>query len=64
MEPKGRINFRMIWGIFMVVIYISLAYAMIFMDIFTISKNLRIIVGVLFFLYGVFRGISVWKYGK
>jgi len=64
MEPKGSFNFRLIWGIFMVIIYLALGIALVFTDIFAMAKTLRIIIGALFFLYGVIRGLNVWKYGK
>lgn len=64
MEPKGSFNFKLIWGIFMVMIYVTMAVILVFTDIFAMGKTFRIIIGVLFFLYGMIRGLSIWKYGK
>jgi len=64
METKGGFNFRTIWGISMVLIYITIAILLIFTDVFAMNKSVRLIVGVVFFLYAVFRGINVLKFGK
>jgi hypothetical protein len=52
---------KLIFGVVMTLIYIMMAYMLIFTDIFNFDKTLRIIIGVLFFLYGIFRGFRVWK---
>ncbi len=64
MEQKKGINFRMIWGIFMALIYVMLGLALIFTDIFNLDETLKLVIGVLFLGYATFRAISVFKYGK
>ena len=58
-EEKDRRRKRMstvyyIFGIFMVLFYVGMAYVMIFSPIFV--KSIRYSMGVLFLLYGIFRG--------
>ena len=62
-EEKDRRRKRMstvyyIFGIFMVLFYVVMAYVMIFSPIFvkSISDQIRYSMGVLFLLYGIFRG--------
>lgn len=54
---------RLIFGIFMICIYIGMAILLIFTDLFNIGFTLRVIIGVLFFLYGLFRAYRIKKYG-
>jgi uncharacterized membrane protein HdeD (DUF308 family) len=54
-------NVKLIWGILMTLIYLFMAILLIFSDIFDFDKTLKIIIGILFFVYGVFRGYRVWK---
>ena len=62
-EEKDRRRKRMstvyyIFGIFMVLFYVGMAYVMIFSPIFvkSISAPIRYSMGMLFLLYGIFRG--------
>ncbi len=62
-DKKNRERKRMntvyyIFGIFMILFYVGMAYVMIFSPIFvkSISTPIRYGMGVLFFLYGIFRG--------
>lgn len=62
-DKKNRERKRMntvyyIFGIFMILFYVGMAYVMIFSPIFvkSISVPIRYGMGVLFFLYGIFRG--------
>lgn len=54
-------NWKLIFGIFMVLIYLGMAAILVFTNVFNIPDTYRIIIGVLFFLYGLFRGYRVWK---
>lgn len=51
----------LIWGIFMTMIYFGMALLLIFSEVFEIKQSLRIIIGILFLIYGMFRGYRVWK---
>ncbi|MDR1653552.1 MAG: hypothetical protein LBS01_07910 [Prevotellaceae bacterium] len=55
--------FRPVFGILMVIVYLSMAYMLVFTNIFadTLYKPLRIIFSVVFSVYGVFRGYRLWK---
>lgn len=64
MEQKKSI-FRLVWGVLMVVVYLGMAYLLVFTSLFkeTMPSTLRLIFGALFTLYGVYRGYRVWKSG-
>lgn len=55
--------FKLVWGIMMVIIYISVAYLLVFTPLFraTIPLWIRISFGVIFSVYGVLRGYRLWK---
>lgn len=57
-ERKRMNTVYYIFGIFMILFYVGMAYVMIFSPIFvkSISAPIRYGMGVLFFLYGIFRG--------
>ncbi|WP_108823399.1 hypothetical protein [Dysgonomonas sp. Marseille-P4361] len=53
---------RMIFGLFMVVFYLFVAILLVFTPIFKdVHIAARIIMGILFFAYGLFRGYRAWK---
>lgn len=56
-----RERIRLIWGIFMTLFYLAMAVLLAFSDIFDIRFSFRIIIAILFFVYGIFRGYRVWK---
>lgn len=58
---KNQGNWKLVFGIFMVLIYLGMAAILVFSNIFAIGKPYRILIGILFFLYGLFRGYRVWK---
>lgn len=60
MKDQGK-TWKLIFGIFMVLIYLGMAILLVFSEFFPIAEPYRIIIGVLFFLYGLFRGYRVWK---
>jgi hypothetical protein len=64
MEPKEKFNFRIIWGALMVIIYITISVLLIFTETFMMEKNVRLIVGSLFFIYSIFRAINLIKFKK
>ncbi|MDH6308349.1 cytochrome c biogenesis protein CcdA [Dysgonomonas sp. PFB1-18] len=59
-SPKSPV--RMIYGIFMVFFYLCISVLLVFTPVFdNVHMILRIIMGVLFFIYGLFRGYRMWK---
>lgn len=57
-KKESRMNMiYYIFGLFMIIFYVAMAYIMIFSPIFVerISAPLRYSMGGLFFLYGIFR---------
>ncbi len=61
-DPKK--NFKLIWGATMGILYITFAYFLVFTPFFEsklLPKGLRIILGVVFTLYGVMRVYRSWK---
>ena len=65
MEVKC-INMKFVWGIFMVMIYLGMAFLLIFTNLFNenMSFPMRIIVGILFFCYTLFRSYRLIKDSK
>jgi len=58
----NKLNFKLVWGVFMVLIYFGMAFLFVFTNLFAnISLTFRIIFGVLFFTYGIFRTWTIWK---
>jgi hypothetical protein len=45
----------------MVIIYLGMAVLILFSDLFGISQTFKIIIGILFFVYGIFRGYRIIK---
>ena len=56
-------GFKLIWGIMMVIIYVSVAYLLVFTPLFrgNIPAGIRIAFGVIFTAYGILRGYRLWK---
>lgn len=65
MELK-RINGKMAWGIFMVWIYLSMAFLLIFSNLFedNMSFTMRMVCGAFFAGYAAFRIYRLIKVGK
>lgn len=66
-ERRGTGNykkgFKLIWGLMMIVIYLSVAYLLVFTPLFrgNIPIGIRIAFGVIFAAYGILRGYRLWK---
>jgi len=61
-KPSRKSPLRMIYGIFMVFFYLCVSILMVFTPIFdSVSLIIRIFMGVVFFIYGLFRGYRIWK---
>lgn len=61
MKEGKKFSPKTVFGIFMVLFYLCLAVMMVFTPIFEdINWILRVIMGVLLFLYGIFRGYRAW----
>ena len=65
-EKFMRSTFAVVFGLFMVVFYITMAILVIFTPIFgfTNSPVLRYSLGILFLAYGIYRGWREWKMRK
>jgi hypothetical protein len=62
MKEGKKLSPKTIFGIFMVLFYLCVAILMVFTPIFgDINWILRVIMGILLFLYGIFRGIRAWR---
>jgi hypothetical protein len=46
----------------MVLIYLGMGMLILFSHVFNIPQTYRIIIGVLVFIYGVFRGYRLYRY--
>lgn len=64
-DQKNKFSFKSVWGITMVVVYLGIAYLLVFSPLFeersTIPKGIRIAIAVLFSVYGLYRGYRLWK---
>ena len=60
------INMRIVWGIFMIAIYLSMSFLLVFTDLFNRNMvfTMRLTFGVLFLCYSIFRGYRLFKYKK
>jgi hypothetical protein len=57
-----KLNFNLVWGMFMVLIFLGMFYLLVFTGYFsTLAFTVRIILGLVFLLYAVFRGVQLWK---
>lgn len=56
---KERLS--IVWGIIMTLFYLGMAFLIVFSDIFHMGEGFKIIMALLFFLYGIFRGYRVWQ---
>jgi len=56
-----KMNWRFIWGVFMVLFYLGMAFILFFSNFFDIRESFKIIISVLFLIYGLFRGYRMWK---
>lgn len=68
MKERGQADnykkgFKLIWGIMMVIIYVSVAYLLVFTPLFrgNIPTGIRIAFGLIFATYGTLRGYRLWK---
>ena len=58
---KTNFNWRLLFGAVMVMVYLGMGSMLIFSGWFNVDRTLGVIVGILFMLYGVFRGIRVYR---
>lgn len=62
MKDGNKMSFRRIYGIFMVFFYLCVSVLLVFTPIFeAVNIIARIIMAILFFCYGIFRGYRMWK---
>ena len=61
---RNSLNFRLIWVTFMLLIYFGMAYLLVFTNFFDFKKDLRIIFGICFFIYGLSRAYRMWRFKK
>ena len=61
-EKKTRL-FAVIAGVIMVTIYLGMAFLLVFTNMFIgkVPEWVRYFMGVVFFLYGIFRGYRVYR---
>ena len=58
---KMAVTKKLIFTILMVAVYLGMGSLLIFSRIFDVDRTLGIIIGVLMMLYGVFRGIRMFR---
>jgi len=59
-------NSKYIFSLFMLLIYFGMSYLLIFSELFSqqYSSFVRIIIGLLFFVYGIFRAYRIIRTKK
>ncbi|OJU37464.1 MAG: hypothetical protein BGN96_03920 [Bacteroidales bacterium 45-6] len=61
---KDSTNIRIVFGIFMVAIYLGMAYVFAVINPLELSRPFAIIIGILLFIYGIFRAFRLWRQGN
>jgi len=61
MAIKEKLNFKLIWGLLMIFIYLGMFFLLVFTNMFNMSLIVRVLFGFVFFLYAGFRGYVIWK---
>lgn len=62
MALKDKLDFKLIWGILMIVIYFGMSFLLVFTTLFvSMSLTIRLIFGAIFLIYGIFRAYHIWK---
>ena len=56
-----QLNYRFILGLIMVVIYLGMAVLILFSNYFPIPQTFKVIMGLLFLIYGIFRAYRLYK---
>lgn len=57
-----KLNFKLIWGMFMALIFLGMAVLTLFTHYFsTMSTTLRILFGIVFLIFSIYRGYQIWK---
>jgi hypothetical protein len=52
-----KLNFKLLWGMFMSLIFLGMAVLTLFTNYFsTMSSTLRIVFGIVFLLFSIYRG--------
>jgi hypothetical protein len=60
-----KFGFGFVWGLFMVLIFIGMAFLLVFTTYFAAMGLLaRIILGVVFLVYAIFRGYQLFTKGR
>ncbi len=53
---------KLIFSIFMVAVYLGMACLLLFTDLFiNLHIAIRVLMGLLFLIYGVYRAIRLWR---
>jgi len=56
-----KLNFRIIWGMFMALIFLGMAVITLFTNYFSMmSATLRIIFGIVFLIFSIYRAYQIW----
>lgn len=66
-ESKGKASaFAIVTGVIMVLIYVGMAFLLLFTSLFIgkVPEWVRYLMGVVFFLYAIFRGYRVYVANK
>ena len=62
MALKDKLDFKLIWGILMIVIYFGMSFLLVFTTMFvSMSLTIRLIFGAIFLIYGIFRAYHIWR---
>ena len=72
-NSNSKMTIKLIWGIVMVIAYLGISYLVVFTPVlirYNSTNNspsndenfiFRIILGIILFVYGLFRGYRIWR---
>jgi hypothetical protein len=58
-KERNQKGWKLVWGVGMVVFYLVMAFLLTYSNLFDIKREYQIIIGIGFFLYGIFRGYRI-----
>lgn len=56
-----KLNFRLLWGMFMTLIFLAMGVLTLFTNYFMTMGALRIVFGIVFFIFSIYRAYQIWQ---
>jgi len=55
-----KFSFRLVWGVFMSLIFLGMGIMTLFTNYFSSMGSLRIVFGIVFFIFSIYRAYQTW----